>query len=182
VTGRADSERYMNVARRWFAEGRAGNVALADDLFSGNVRTNGVPVGVAGPKRRIQQRLAACPDLTTTIEDMLSAHDNIVRGLSGTERIPAHMGRQGYGQADGGPRLRRLAFRSWQGGGEISTIQDQFGLPKQIGYFPDGGLCGVACARPAAGGGTRQAGHTMRRGGRGPVLTSQVLSPCRLSG
>ena len=76
----------MNVARRWFAEGRAGNVALADDLFSGNVRTNGVPVGVAGPKRRIQQRLAACPDLTTTIEDMLSAHDNIVRGLSGTER------------------------------------------------------------------------------------------------
>jgi len=136
VTGRADSERYMNVARRWFAEGRAGNVALADDLFSGNVGTNGVPVGVAGPKRRIQQRLAACPDLTTTIEDMLSAHDNIVRGLSGTERIPAHMGRQGYGQADGGPRLRRLAFRSWQGGGKSQRYRISLGCQSRSGISP----------------------------------------------
>jgi predicted ester cyclase len=78
MTDRADSERYMNIARRWFAEGWAGNVALADDLFSENVRTNGVLVGVAGHKRGIQRRLAAFPDLTTTIEDMFSAYDKIV--------------------------------------------------------------------------------------------------------
>ena len=70
MTDRADCERYMNMARRWFTKGWAGNVALADDLFSENVRTNGVLVGVAGPKRRIQERLAAFPDLATTIEDI----------------------------------------------------------------------------------------------------------------
>ena len=61
MTDRADSERYMNMARRWFTEGWAGNIALADDLFSEDVRTNGVLVGVAGPKRRIQERLAGFP-------------------------------------------------------------------------------------------------------------------------
>ena len=81
MADRADSERYLGMARRWFAEGWAGNVALADDLFSEDVRTNGVLVGVAGPKRRIQERLAAFPDLTTTIEDMFSAHDKIVTRL-----------------------------------------------------------------------------------------------------
>jgi hypothetical protein len=41
MADRADSERYMNMARRWFTEGWAGNIALADDLFSEHVRTNG---------------------------------------------------------------------------------------------------------------------------------------------
>jgi len=35
MADRADSERHLNMARRWFTEGWAGNVALADDLFSG---------------------------------------------------------------------------------------------------------------------------------------------------
>jgi len=103
MTDRADSERYMNRARRRFTEGWAGNVALAGDLLGENVRTNGVLVGVAGPKRRIQERLAAFPDLTTTIEDMFSAHDKVVRGLFGAERIPAHMGAS---------RLRASGWRS----------------------------------------------------------------------
>lgn len=80
MTGRADSESYMNMPRRWFTKGWAGNVALADDIFSGNVRTNGVAVGVAGPKRRIQERLAGFPDLTTDIVDMFSADDKSLRG------------------------------------------------------------------------------------------------------
>jgi hypothetical protein len=50
MADRADSERYMNMARRWFTEGWTGNIALADDLFSEDVRTNGVLVGMAGPK------------------------------------------------------------------------------------------------------------------------------------
>ncbi len=64
----------MNMARRWFTEG-GGNVALADDLFSENVGTNGVLVGATGPKHGIRERLAGFPDLTTTIEDIFSAHD-----------------------------------------------------------------------------------------------------------
>ena len=46
MADRADSERYMNMARRWFTEGWTGNIALADDLFSEDVRTNSVLVGV----------------------------------------------------------------------------------------------------------------------------------------
>jgi hypothetical protein len=89
MADRADSERSVNLARRWFTEGRGGNVELADDLFSENVRTNGVLVGAAGPKRRIQERLAGFPDLTTTIEDIFSAHDKVVTRLVWR---PAHMG------------------------------------------------------------------------------------------
>jgi hypothetical protein len=59
MTGQADSEHNMKMARRRFPEGWAGNIALADDIFSESVRTNGVAVGVAGPNRRIQERLAA---------------------------------------------------------------------------------------------------------------------------
>jgi hypothetical protein len=61
MTDRADNERYVNLARRWFSEGWARNIALAGGLFSENVRTNGVLVGKAGAKRRIQEWLAGFP-------------------------------------------------------------------------------------------------------------------------
>jgi hypothetical protein len=64
MTGQADSERNVKIARRWFTEGWAGNIALADDIFGESIRTNGVAVGVAGPKGRIQERLAGFPDLS----------------------------------------------------------------------------------------------------------------------
>jgi len=91
LADQADRERCVNMARRWFPEGWAGNVALADDLFSANVRTNAVLVGVAGPKRSIHERLAGFPDLATIIEDMFSGHDKIATCLFGAERILAHM-------------------------------------------------------------------------------------------
>jgi hypothetical protein len=34
MPGQADSECNMKMARRWFTEGWAGNIALADDIFS----------------------------------------------------------------------------------------------------------------------------------------------------
>jgi hypothetical protein len=93
MTDRADSERSMNLARRWFTEGWAGNVELADDLFDEHVRTNGVLVGLAGPKRRIQERLAAFPILRRRPSKKNSQHTiKSSRGLLGAERIPAHMG------------------------------------------------------------------------------------------
>jgi hypothetical protein len=91
MTGQADSERTMKMARRWFAEGWAGNIALADDIFSEGVRTNGVAVGMAGPKGRIQERLAGFPDLSVDIEDMFSADDKINTRLVGAGLILAHM-------------------------------------------------------------------------------------------
>jgi predicted ester cyclase len=89
------------------------------------------------PKGRIQERLAGFPDLTTTIEDMFSAHDKVVTRLvwRGT-----HTGSYRGVRATGKPvEVRDFAvWRSEDGKvAEILTIQDQFGLLKQIGYFPD---------------------------------------------
>jgi steroid delta-isomerase-like uncharacterized protein len=137
TTDQADTERYMNMARRWFNQGWSGNIALADDLFSENVRTNRVLVGVAGPKRRIEERLAAFPDLTTTIEDMFSAHDKITTRLVWRGTLT---GRYGGVRATGKPvEVRDLAVWRFGDGkvAEISTIQDQFALLKQIGYLQE---------------------------------------------
>jgi SnoaL-like polyketide cyclase len=48
---------------------------MADDIFSPELHTNGVRVGVAGPVGRIRDRLTAFPDLATTIEDMFVSGD-----------------------------------------------------------------------------------------------------------
>jgi predicted ester cyclase len=140
MTSAADldaSERYMQVARQWFTEGWLGNLALADDIFSSEVRNNGVLVGVAGPVGRIRERLTAFPDLTTDIEDMFVSGDKLAVTLiwRGT-----HRGEYG-GVAATGKRVevRDTAIWHFRGGkvAEILTLQDQFGILKQIGYLPD---------------------------------------------
>ncbi len=131
------SERYMQIARQWFTEGWTGNLALAADIFSGDLRTNGVHVGVAGPVGRIRDRLTAFPDLTTTIEDMFVSGDKLAVTLMwrGT-----HTGDYG-GVAATGRRVevRDTAIWHFKGGkvAEILTLQDQFGILKQVGYLPD---------------------------------------------
>jgi predicted ester cyclase len=131
------SERYMEIARRWFADGWTGNLAMADDIFSEETRTNGVHVGVAGPVGRIRERLAAFPDLSTSIEDMFVSGDKLAVTLiwRGT-----HTGPYGGVPATGKPvEVRDSAIWHFTGGRvtEIFTLQDQFGLLKQIGYLPD---------------------------------------------
>jgi predicted ester cyclase len=140
MTGRVDSERNMKMACRWFTEGWAGNIELADDIFSESVRTNGVAAGVAGPKRRIQERLAGFPDLSVDIEDMFSVHDKIVTRLvwRGTH-TGSYAGIKALGK-----RVQVPDFASWRFEDgkvvELSTIQDQFALLKQAGYLP-GDVC-----------------------------------------
>jgi len=131
------SERYMEIARRWFADGWTGNLSMADDIFSEETRTNGVHVGVAGPVGRIQERLAAFPDLTTSIEDMFVSGDKLAVTLiwRGT-----HTGPYGGVPATGKPvEVRDSAIWHFRDGKvtEILTLQDQFGLLKQIGYLPE---------------------------------------------
>jgi predicted ester cyclase len=132
------SERYMEIARRWFADGWTGNLAMADDIFSEETRTNGVHVGVAGPVGRIRERLAAFPDLSTSIEDMFVSGDKLAVTLiwRGT-----HTGPYGGVPATGKPvEVRDSAIWHFTAGRvtEIFTLQDQFGLLKQIGYLPEG--------------------------------------------
>jgi hypothetical protein len=81
--------------------------------------------------------------------------------MFGAERIPVHMG------------VSRLPASRWRSetlpfgvsrpqGGGISTIQDQFALLKQIGYFPKGPMRRSPCLL-ATGGGTRQVVRILRR-------------------
>ena len=51
-------------------QGMDGNLAMADDIFSEELRTNGAHVGVAGPAGRIRDQLTGFPDVTTSIQDM----------------------------------------------------------------------------------------------------------------
>jgi len=131
------SERYMAIARRWFTEGWTGNLAMADDIFSEDVRNNGVRVGVAGPVGRIRDRLTAFPDLTTDIQDMFVSGDKLAVALiwRGT-----HTGSYGGVPATGKPvEVRDMAIWHFRDGKvtEILTLQDQFAMLKQIGYLPE---------------------------------------------
>jgi predicted ester cyclase len=131
------SDRYMQIARQWFTEGWTGNLAMADDIFSEDLQTNGVHVGVAGPVGRIRDRLAGFPDVTTSIEDMFVSGDKLAVTLiwRGT-----HTGDYG-GVAATGQRVevRDTAIWHFRDGkvAEILTLQDQFGILKQIGYLPE---------------------------------------------
>jgi predicted ester cyclase len=137
MAGPEASEHYMQVARQWFTEGWRGNLAMADDIFDDEVRTNGVHVGVAGPVGRIRDRLTGFADLTTSIEDMFVSGDKLAVTLiwRGT-----HTGEYGGVPATGKPvEVRDTAIWHFQHGKvvEILTLQNQFGILKQIGYLPD---------------------------------------------
>jgi predicted ester cyclase len=131
------SEQYMAVARRWFTDGWTGSLAMAGDIFSGELRTNGVHVGVAGPVARIRDRLTGFPDLTTSIQDMFVSGDKLAVTLlwRGT-----HTASYGGVAPTGKPvEVRDSAIWHFRDGKvtEIWTLQDQFGFLKQIGYLPE---------------------------------------------
>ncbi len=131
------SQQYLQMARQWFTEGWTGNLAMAEDIFSDELKTNGVHVGVAGPVGRIRDRLTGFPDLTTTVEDMFVSADKLAVTLvwRGT-----HTGEYGGVAATGKPvQVRDTAIWHFRDGKvvEILTLQDQFAILKQVGYLPD---------------------------------------------
>jgi predicted ester cyclase len=131
------SEQYMAIARRWFTDGWAGNLVMAAEIFTEDLRTNGVDVGVAGPVARVRERLTGLPDVATSIDDMFVSGDKLAVTLlwRGT-----HTGQYGGVPATGQPvEVRDTAIWHFRDGKvtEILTIQDQFGILKQIGYLPD---------------------------------------------
>ncbi len=120
------SEQYMEIARRWFTDAWTGDLAMADGIFSEDLRTNGVHVGTTGPVGRIRERLTGFPDLTTSIQDMFVSGDKLAVTLMwhGT-----HTGPYGGVPATGKPvAVRDTALWHFTGGQvtEIWTLQDQF--------------------------------------------------------
>ena len=142
VTGQPESDRAMNGASRLSAGGQAGNIALADDIFSESTGVNGVVAGVAGSKRRLPERLAGFPELSIHNVDMFSAGDKICYAsrLARTLAWP-------YRCRGGRPAGGRCGLCCWgsEGGkvAEISTIQDRFTPLKRIRCLPPRDLRGV---------------------------------------
>ena len=109
---------------------------MADDIFSENLWTNSVHVGVAGPVARIRDRLTGFPDVPTSIEDMFVAGDKLAVTLLWRGN---HTGPYGGVAATGRPvEVRDTAIWHFRDGkvAEILTVQDQFGILKQIGVPP----------------------------------------------
>jgi predicted ester cyclase len=109
---------------------------MADDIFSQTLRTNGVLVGPAGPKRRIADRLTGFPDCVTSIQDVFTSGDKLVIRLvwRGT-----HTGPYGGVEATGkAVEVRDMAIWRFQDAmvQEIWTVQDQFSLLQQVGFLP----------------------------------------------
>ncbi|MFJ9371245.1 ester cyclase [Nocardia sp. NPDC101769] len=132
-----ERQRHLDITRRWFTEGWLTNVSLADEFFSPDLITNGVRVGIDGPKKRILKRRNGFPDLITD-NQLLHADGDIVaihllwRGT--------HTGPYGGAEPSGKPvEISDIAIWRFENGrvAEIRTVQDQFGLLAQIGYLPD---------------------------------------------
>ncbi len=64
--------------RRWFEEGWAGNLALADDIFAPEFTLSGKVAGPAGPKQNVAFTRSAFPDARVSVEDQLIAGEDVV--------------------------------------------------------------------------------------------------------
>jgi predicted ester cyclase len=130
------TDRDVPAAARWFTDGWAGAIDLADDLFSEELQTNGVAVGIAGPKRNIVNRLTGFPDLETEVEEIIAAGDRVIVRVRwrGT-----HTGPYSDVQPTGKPvDVRTIAIWRFRAGRviEIWILQDQFSLLQQVGLIP----------------------------------------------
>ncbi|MES1197039.1 MAG: ester cyclase [Pseudomonadota bacterium] len=124
------------VTRRWFTEGWTTNPDLAEATFSPRFITNGLEVGIKGPKDTVLRRIAAFSELTTEIEDLIAKDDQVVvrvlwRGVHSGDYagVPAS-----------GKRVELRVFSIWrfEDGKVVDnwTVQDQFTLLQQVGYLP----------------------------------------------
>jgi predicted ester cyclase len=124
------------ITRRWFTEGWTTNPGLAPHVFSPAFVTNGAHAGIEGPKRTVESRIAAFPDLSTIIEQLIVSGDTIVVRVlwSGT-----HTGAYA-GVAATGKRVSVRVISMWrfEEGRVVEnwTLQDQFTLLQQVGYLP----------------------------------------------
>jgi predicted ester cyclase len=132
----AQVDRQRDIARRWFTEGWAGDVGLADLIFDPAFMGNGVEIGPQGPRRHVLSRLAGFPDLETDIEDLISSGDHVVIRLqwSGTHRGPYG------GVAATGRHVELGAMVLWRfRDGKVVedwTIQDWLSYLHQVGAIP----------------------------------------------
>jgi hypothetical protein len=122
MTGQADSEQFVNMA----AAGSPRTSRPMESPWAWPDLNVGYKNGWTGSPV-LRPRSWICSRHTT----------KSLRGLFGAEGIPDPYG--GAGATGSGSRSRDFAVWHFEDGqvAEISTIQDQFALLKQIGYLPD---------------------------------------------
>lgn len=131
-----DTDQNTAVMRRWFIEGWAGNLALADEVFDPNFTTNGNVVGREGPKRNVANRLTGFPDMRSSVEEQIAVGDQVVTRIVWTG---THRGPYGGVPATGKTvNVRGIIIWRFAGGRVVEdwTVIDQFGLLQQIGFIP----------------------------------------------
>ena len=138
----------MRAVRRWFTEGWTGSLDLAEQIFSPALRTNGIRVGIEGPKRNNRNRLVGFPDVKVDLQEIFEAGDRVVVRLVWTG---THTGEySGVPPTGKSVRVPGLAVWRFENGKvvEIWSIQDQFALLQQIGIIaPE---IGAAQVRPGS--------------------------------
>jgi len=123
------------VTRRWFTEGWTTNADLADEVFDTEFATNGIVVGIEGPRSTVLRRLDGFPDLSTVIEDVVATGDMVViRVLWRGTHTGSYAGLAPTGKH---VSVRVISMWRFERGKVVEnwTLQDQFGLLQQVGYL-----------------------------------------------
>jgi len=131
-----EEARNAAITRRWFTEGWTTNPDSAEETFSPRFVTNGLEVGVKGPKDTVLRRIAAFSELKTEIEDLIAKDDQVVvRVLWRGVQTGDYAGLPASGKS---VELRVFSIWRFEGGKVVDnwTIQDQFTLLQQVGYLP----------------------------------------------
>lgn len=136
ATPEADVEERKTTMRRWFTEGWAGNLALADEIFAPTFTNNGNEVGPEGPKRNVDSRLTGFPDLQSTVDEQLADGDHVVTRVTwrGTHQGP-YLGLPPTGNT---VEVRGIITWRFEDGWAVEdwTVIDLFGLLNQLDALP----------------------------------------------
>jgi predicted SnoaL-like aldol condensation-catalyzing enzyme len=108
-----------------------GNLALADDFMAKDVTNNGAPLGRDGFKALVQDLRTLAPDLTLTVDDVVTRGDRVI----------GHVTQQG-----GGASERRIILLRIDDG----VVQEYWSWATQPAVPRSFGLRAAAAQQPAA--------------------------------
>ena len=108
-----------------------GNLALADDFMAKDVTNNGAPLGREGFKALVQDLRAIAPDLTLTVDDVVTQGDRVI----------GHVTQMGGGASES----RIILLRIHDG-----LVQEYWSWAAQPAVSRPFGLRAAAARQPAA--------------------------------
>lgn len=126
----------QDIAEQWLTQGARGDLSLVDQIFSPNLRINGVMVGRDGPRRNVTNRLTGFPDFDVSIDEQLVSLNRVATRMTWTG---THTGiYSGLAPTGRTVSVRALTIFHFQEDivVETWTVIDQFELFRQLGALP----------------------------------------------